>query len=143
MTPQRIEEIRTITDAATRGPWGTGPTTLAGDVWVYSYSGPVMQPNNPNSNNGDGFLALFKRFCGIGSMRSDFDNCFGDVSTRRSRWWEACQNNASFIAMARTAVPELLSEVARLREEIKKHRDVPGVVMLGRDLELYKALEEK
>ncbi len=40
-------------------------------------------------------------------------------------------------------IDELLAEVTRLRKEIKKHKDVPGVAMLGRDLELYKALEEK
>ncbi len=72
-----------------------------------------------------------------------FDNDFAKsrvkvlkASTSHELSWKTVDSSCQVI-------DELLAEVTRLRKEIKKHKDVPGVAMLGRDLELYKALEEK
>ena len=85
MTPDRIKGLRRLCDAATPGPWDNEKCE-----WVYAKV-PRGRPNGE----------MIAQALGGPS---------GKNLTR-----EQCIQNAAFIAAARTAMPELLDEVSRLR----------------------------
>lgn len=62
-----------------------------------------------------------------------------EISEWRNRDWVTTRE----LNLCRERIAELEAEVTRLRKAIEKHKDVPGVAMLGRDFELYKTLDEK
>lgn len=82
LTPEREQEIRTLEQAATPGPWESDGAeiygTLGGVLMIDLWVGETLDVDNQTRSNAD----------------------------------------AAFIATARSAVPELLGEVADLRAEL-------------------------
>lgn len=92
MTEERLSELEALADAATKGPWEVKHEDY-GDEWWFGGSGcgQVIIEGDPDS------------YPGIPGLQA----VYGGHDTA----------DAAFIAAARTAVPELISEVRGLRAE--------------------------
>lgn len=101
MTPERLDEIRERVEAATEGPWRSHDFGHAGEE----------EPSSVVVHVG-------------GFDHSDL--LTHDTETAVAwmpRWDRQESDNATFIAHARTDVPDLLAEVARLRERVTEAVD--------------------
>lgn len=93
MTPERLAELRRLADAATPGPWAWEATSQQDNSWCVGTTDPPHE----------------------GEVVTDDDTVVVD--------WVAESGNAerladaAFLAASRTAVPDLLDEVERLRAE--------------------------
>lgn len=103
MTPERIAELRTLADAATHGPWD----------WVIQDHSMASLGVLPNPGSGDPLVL------DVGPCKS----CADRADPKVWKWGRCCTpsiEDANFIAAARTAVPELLDEVAAQAEVIAR-----------------------
>lgn len=82
---ERRAEIRALLDAATSGPWNTGPETAAGRVWVYAKWRPLCEPQ-------EWFQKMF-------TIRGQQDWIPGETrDAKDARLWKQKQQDAAFIA---------------------------------------------
>ena len=95
MTNDRIKQLRALCEAAADGPWRAGRA----DMVSYTFEGPKA----------------FKNV--YGPRESEHPNMPGEmIPTEEARaYGDKCIEGAQFIAEARTALPEALDEVERLR----------------------------
>jgi hypothetical protein len=126
LTPERLREIRERCEKATNGPWKWNLNCNAKHVELEGVTGmreTVMRPARW------GMSGARLQFLSGGLM----ENCEAFAAPRLNRehhaHWCADINHpdAQFIAHARTDLPDLLSEVERLRAEVaalQTYRDV-------------------
>lgn len=100
MDDARLDSLQSLADAATPGPWRDDNPDDSYCMNMYV----VMPASEPEPNDED---ELNKAIC-VTLLQTKAR--IGGTSVR----WDA---NARFIAAARTAVPELIAEVRRLRAE--------------------------
>jgi len=103
LSAAELSEMRKRANAASPGPWLAEPDTLAGRVWV--------QRRNRN------WLGLAKDLEPIFSVRGEPPEAY------RQR-----EQDALFVAAARTDVPRLLDEIDRLTAQREKLRAALGDV---------------
>jgi len=102
MTPERIAELRRLCGAATPGPW------KCWGVW-----GPVK---------GTDFMAVSR----IGPEAPEWAGIVADPLYPPNADFYAKREDAEFVAIARTALPEALDEIERLRAENERLRGLLG-----------------
>lgn len=109
MDEKRLAELEAMANAATEGPWevdrepgGTG-RHVRGFCRKPGAHGPAKSPHRFGRSNFD--------CCGLGWST--------DVVTTDSGEYTHNEADLDFIAAARQAVPELVGEVRRLREELE------------------------
>jgi hypothetical protein len=108
-TPDQLREWQAVTDAATAGPWTPGhnppdrePIAYIAEAYSYGPPGTMHLVCVPFEDKPMDEEALFTAITGNGPTS---------------------EANARFIALARTAMPLLLAEVARLREREAQLQD--------------------
>lgn len=103
MTPARLNELRALCDAATEGPWKTCGASddrcKCGHVWSRPRDGHIATAMHIDQYAKDDPGRLEAEEL----VPHDLDEMVG---------------NARFIAAARTAIPELLDEIERLKKLI-------------------------
>lgn len=92
MTDERLDELQRLADAATPGGWEARGTL-------------VKTPPTPPT---------LEEMMGVTTRRV----CVCEPSPYMGK--AECEANAALIAAARTALPELIAEVRRLREELRR-----------------------
>jgi hypothetical protein len=98
VTDERLAELQRLADAATRGPWtAIKPVSCDGDD--DDLEGAFVYPGGIEDADGDPVCA------------------FGDPGGSGHLFEHP--DNPAFIAAARTAVPDLLAEVARMQKELR------------------------
>ena len=103
LTLQDLDELEELWRRASPRDWSTGPTTLAGDVWVFERGGPVAEP----CARGPWSWVAHR-------LRSDFLcrlACEGEEQWLRRRH-ERLQANAKLIVASVSKLPQLI-ELAR------------------------------
>lgn len=102
MKPERIKQLRELCDGATRGPWRYDDRSNSGKNWLLATFGAWERwPGSPREETGDAILTTDNVRCS--------QMAAGDA-----------RGDAEFCAAARTAIPELLDEVERLRDEVER-----------------------
>src|SRR5579875_3536452 len=96
MTPERIAELRRLCGAATPGPW------KCWGVW-----GPVK---------GTDFMAVSR----IGPEAPEWAGIVADPLYPPNADFYAKREDAEFVAIARTALPEALDEIEHLRDLLRR-----------------------
>jgi hypothetical protein len=82
-----LAALKALAKAATPGPWHTGPTTPAGNVWVYANGEPIGEPDPSRT----GYRAWFT----LGFGRKVRDSQFTAIQNIRAKNAEA---DAAYIA---------------------------------------------
>jgi hypothetical protein len=97
-------------------PWHTGPTTLVGEVWIYSERYPIAEPIGP----GREWLA---------KVKNAFFRLRGDASPaawkdteeiRKAKYWATMRANAAFIVRACNCHDDLLSALKEIVASIEE-----------------------
>jgi len=105
---ETAKRILKLDKEAQSGPWNTGPTTAAGDVWIYRQGSPLMEP-----------LHFIRRMF---RLRSDSQKQWEPGETfeaKDDRFWQQKQKDARFIVEARTAVPILAKAILDLANSLE------------------------
>lgn len=123
-TREREAAARARCEAATEGTWSTGPTTGAGDVWVYARGEPLAEPTHwlPRlflpfkmfNLRTDSYPKLLMPW--LREKHKEWEPKGWGEGANRDKYWIQKQNDARFIAHARTDLPDALDEIQRLRE---------------------------
>ncbi len=113
MTPAELDELERITNAATAGPWFPVFTDDENSMNAV-YVGTVDRGQNHDNQKG------FAR----DSPRDDeiIAVTLHQLMPRIDHATELWEENAIFIAQARTAMPRLIAEIRRLSEDLAQYR---------------------
>lgn len=113
LTEDELKELEELADAATPGPWDSGPETAAGSVWVYHMGSPIFEPLR--------FIAGILGKLPLFRVRSDTytyqEWSPSEIDPKQDRFWKQKEADAAFVAASRGAVPKLIAEVRRLRSK--------------------------
>lgn len=102
-----LDELSEALAKATSGEWNTGPTTAAGEVWVYSDGEPIGEPAPERT----GYRAWFR----IGFGRKVRDPSFTRIQNIRA---QNAENDALSITLLHNHAEALL-QVARAAAELR------------------------
>jgi hypothetical protein len=104
MTDERLAELEGLARAATPGPWEVETTPRPSGTGVYRRGLTITSPGKPNRTypHMPGIVAMIG-----GSSSFENEPALADA-------------DRDFIAAARTAVPELVAEVRRLRADLAR-----------------------
>jgi len=110
MTPERIKDLRALCEAATEGPWEAWESSRACEL--------ASRVDAPSTGFKD--KPEYAAVCYLSPYNKEFADC-------------------RFIATARTALPEALDEVERLRGEVERLRTALSTGTLALREQLRKA----
>lgn len=97
MTEERLKELKDLCDKATPGPW------------IYDWGNWQVESGNPDHSRA-----------GVANAVLDEENHYESFGLKGKQ--NDPVDNCLFIAESRTAIPELIAEVERLKEKLKEYR---------------------
>jgi hypothetical protein len=117
ISPETISELERLESKATKGEWRKGTTLLT--TQTKRWSKDEWAQNEVRENN-----MLFSNMSGTDQGRSRKLLLTANLESGES------YENIQLIAAARNALPSLLSEIKKLREENKNYRAIHGELIL-------------
>lgn len=105
ITNDELDHLEALANAATSGPWTTGPCNAAGEVWVYAHRRPLCEPLQSLMRRLKGRLLLLFRI----RHDSNADCVLHETSEEREkRFWQQKAADAAFIVASRNTMPRLI-----------------------------------